>query len=384
MDPWKDLSASLVKLHDTYYMQHGKMVNRTTMYISESPAAEECAREPYAGAWSPTPNLAAVTSLFLPVAGALDHLLAMATLLTGPPSMYAPFTVARSVLEISVQTWYLLEPGIGAEERALRSVNVRLRSLWEQSQLVGVDESPEWRAQLDHVQRRMDEIVAAARARNISARGRGDGRRSPWVGSGPKSTVKLADECLGSAVPGLGSTFWRSLSSVAHGQAHGLVQAFRPAVDGSTPEGAVGRLGSCRCRPGRPLCTRPAHRWHAWRCLIASTRISVGMKPSCSRLPRCFSPRGPGSGSYPGLGQPPTELFQRCRSRVRIAAAIDDIRFGLHRDLRKIRHDFSRAMPRSTGARAADSARLTVCWVGVRSRPGGRLRAVVTQGPAPM
>lgn len=243
MDPWKDLSASLVKLHDTYYMQHGKMVNRTTMYISESPAAEECAREPYAGAWSPTPNLAAVTSLFLPVAGALDHLLAMATLLTGPPSMYAPFTVARSVLEISVQTWYLLEPGIGAEERALRSVNVRLRSLWEQSQLVGVDESPEWRAQLDHVQRRMDEIVAAARARNISARGRGDGRRSPWVGSGPKSTVKLADECLGSAVPGLGSTFWRSLSSVAHGQAHGLVQAFRPAVDGSTPEGGGGPLG---------------------------------------------------------------------------------------------------------------------------------------------
>lgn len=29
-----------------------------------------------------------------------------------------------------------------------------------------------------------------------------------------------------------------------------------------------------------------------------------------------------------------------------------------------MRHDFSRAMPRSTGARAADSARLTVCWVG--------------------
>ena len=88
-----------------------------------------------------------------------------------------------------------------------------------------------------------------------------------------------------------------------------------------------------------------------------------------------------------GRGPPGTlgsERFQRCRSRVRTAAAIDVIRFGLHRDLRKIRHDFSRAMPRSTGARAADSARLTVCWVGVRSRPGGRLRAVVTHGPAPM
>lgn len=43
-----------------------------------------------------------------------------------------------------------------------------------------------------------------------------------------------------------------------------------------------------------------------------------------------------------------------CLSRVRTVLAIDDIRFGLHRALRKIRHAFSRATPRSTGARAAD------------------------------
>jgi hypothetical protein len=76
------------------------------------------------------------------------------------------------------------------------------------------------------------------------------------------------------------------------------------------------------------------------------------------------------------------ERFQRSRSRVRTAAAIDDIRFGLQRALRMIRQDFSRATPRSTGARAADSARLTVCRVGVRPRPSGRLRGVVTHGPA--
>jgi hypothetical protein len=79
-----------------------------------------------------------------------------------------------------------------------------------------------------------------------------------------------------------------------------------------------------------------------------------------------------------------SERFQRCRSRARTAAAIDVIRFGLHRDRRKMRQDFSRATPRPAGARAADSARLTVCWVGVSSRPGGRLRGVVTHEPAPM
>ncbi len=51
-----------------------------------------------------------------------------------------------------------------------------------------------------------------------------------------------------------------------------------------------------------------------------------------------------------------TELLQRCRSSVRTALAIDVMRLGLHRALRKIRQDFSLATPRSTGARAAASA----------------------------
>ncbi|CAM5541127.1 hypothetical protein SHIRM173S_05388 [Streptomyces hirsutus] len=60
------------------------------------------------------------------------------------------------------------------------------------------------------------------------------------------------------------------------------------------------------------------------------------------------------------------------------------MRLGLMRDLRKICQDFSRAMARSTGARVWARARLTVRWVGVSSPPGGRLSAVVTQGPAPV
>ena len=65
-----------------------------------------------------------------------------------------------------------------------------------------------------------------------------------------------------------------------------------------------------------------------------------------------------------------------------MAAAIDVRRFGLHRARRKIRQDFSRAMLRSTGARAADRARLTVRRVGASSPRGGRPSGVVAQGPA--
>jgi hypothetical protein len=59
------------------------------------------------------------------------------------------------------------------------------------------------------------------------------------------------------------------------------------------------------------------------------------------------------------------------------------MRLGLLRDLRKIRQDFGSAMPPSTGARGVASARLAVRCVGDSCPPGGRLRPVVTQRPAP-
>lgn len=53
-----------------------------------------------------------------------------------------------------------------------------------------------------------------------------------------------------------------------------------------------------------------------------------------------------------------------------MALAIDVMRLGLHRDLRKMRQVLRCATPRSTGARAADSARLRVFSVGVSSCKG--------------
>jgi hypothetical protein len=50
-----------------------------------------------------------------------------------------------------------------------------------------------------------------------------------------------------------------------------------------------------------------------------------------------------------------------------MALVIDVMRLGLQQDLRKIRQDFRRATPRSTGARAAARARLTVFSVRVSS-----------------
>lgn len=63
-----------------------------------------------------------------------------------------------------------------------------------------------------------------------------------------------------------------------------------------------------------------------------------------------------------------------------MALAIDVMRWGLQRDLRKIHQDFRQATPRSTGARAAARARLTAFSVGVSSCRGLRVMRVVSQG----
>ncbi|MFJ8827606.1 hypothetical protein ACIREE_38375 [Streptomyces sp. NPDC102467] len=128
-DPWKDLASSLTRLHDVYYADHVKMVTGPDFWTADSPAAVESAQEPYAQVWGAAPTRDATMNVMLPVAAALDHLAALATLLTSPATVYAPFTVARSAIDIAVQVWYALEPGIGARERAVRHVNSRLRSL---------------------------------------------------------------------------------------------------------------------------------------------------------------------------------------------------------------------------------------------------------------
>lgn len=65
---------------------------------------------------------------------------------------------------------------------------------------------------------------------------------------------------------------------------------------------------------------------------------------------------------------------------MKTASAIDHMRLGLHRDLLKTRQDFRLATPRSTGARAAESARLTVRRV-CCDCPGGLGRGLLGLDP---
>ncbi|MET8592868.1 hypothetical protein [Streptomyces sp. NPDC005078] len=240
-DPWRDLSASLAALRKTH--DSALMAAQAADFspVAGSPAALECATEPLAGPWGDTPTADANTSVLLQVTAAMDHLLGLETLLTGP-SLYAPFTVARSVIDIASQAWHQLEPGIGGKERALRHINSRLRSLWEQTKLVEDDSRAEAQKIRNDAQQRINVIVSCAQMHHLAVRSPNDRRRAPTVGTPLKSTTVLANACVSDTVPNLGAAFWRFTSAITHGQAHGLMSAFAPTEGGSLPGAAVGQL----------------------------------------------------------------------------------------------------------------------------------------------
>lgn len=114
-------------------------------------------------------------------------------------------------------------------------------------------------------------------------------------------------------------------------------------------EGPCNSLHTRLCAVGNASwpCSKPDGR-------PSSTSSSTPAESATSPVPAWFSP----ASNTTEL----TEPFQHCRSRVRTAAAIDDIRFGLHRALRKMRQNFRHATSCSTGARAAENARM-LRWV---------------------
>lgn len=227
-DPWQALAGSLTALHDSFATKQ----NAERGFADGSPAHEECREETLAGAWGDSPAHDANLTVMMSAYAVMDHLNALATLLGGPPSVYAPFTVARSAMDIAAQAWFLLEPGIGARERVRRHINTRLHSLKEQSLLTGADTSPHADRIREHSREKTDRILESARQHGFTVVGKKNDKVRPLsLGQPMPKTTHLVQQCA-DASGKLGGVFWRHGSAVAHGLHHGLLSAFVPAADG--------------------------------------------------------------------------------------------------------------------------------------------------------
>lgn len=222
LDPWGEMARSLEALRaafdDSYGASHG--------FLPASPASAECQRDTLAGTWGAHPvrdaNIAPLSYVFV----LFDHLDSLATLFRSPGGLMASHTLARSVLDIAVGPWYLLEPDIGERERVRRHMNVRLESLKEQSQF----ETGTTRTAIrDHAAERIAHITQAARAQGFEVRREGDRYKPPFLEPKIKTTTALVAEMIAPEEPTLGPLFWRLGSAVAHGQQHGITMFFEHA-----------------------------------------------------------------------------------------------------------------------------------------------------------
>jgi hypothetical protein len=94
---------------------------------------------------------------------AADHLIAFTKTITEPAQSIAPWTIARSVLEASALSSWLLDTKINAHERVKRSLALRYEGLSQQAKFVqSIGQSPEI------VNKRIDEMELIAEGLGFS------------------------------------------------------------------------------------------------------------------------------------------------------------------------------------------------------------------------
>lgn len=150
--------ATLGRMNESSLAEHGKLlaeIVETYRVLGDprieprpsSPGAEElkaAQRQPGpAGAWGEEPVREAYALAVLNYQVALDHAAAIAVLTTGAHSAVSASVVARSLVEIASQAWWLLEPGIGHVRRVRRQVALRYRSACEGEKAAAADGVPD-------------------------------------------------------------------------------------------------------------------------------------------------------------------------------------------------------------------------------------------------
>jgi len=216
-DPWGDLTDSLTAVCDQFSQDREAHEG----FLAGSPADLEVSGEPYADGWGSTPGRDANMAAVLLAIVAVDHLAGLAVLLRPQARLiYGPSAQARSAMEVAARGYHLLDPGIPPLERIRRQQNERLVSLSEGKRLVEVLKQPQ--ESTDKLNERAKAILDSARRQGLAPHPKPD---PPYIGSRPDSATTLIDHAVGQP-EGLGSTYYKVMSAVAHGRAHGITQYF--------------------------------------------------------------------------------------------------------------------------------------------------------------
>ncbi|MEU6979580.1 hypothetical protein [Streptomyces sp. NPDC046371] len=214
------LARTLAQAADLFENDMGKHEGQ---WLPGSPADQETATEPLAGAWGDTPAHDAHVSVLLHVHAAAENLRAVGVALEHSDAVIPLFTLARTVLDQSCYPWYQLEPGIGITQRILRHKNAELRSEHEKLLLLGGLATADQGVIAD-AEERIGAIFEGAGTQGWQCEPR-KGINAPYIHTDRKNkkapgTTALAQEILPNGR--LGTMAWRLGSAIAHGHSYGL------------------------------------------------------------------------------------------------------------------------------------------------------------------
>jgi hypothetical protein len=216
-DSFADLGGGLRKVAEGLI----RLVDLNKRPAAGSPADKEADGEPFAGEWSAHPARDVVATLLMECWSCADHLTVAGGVLAEHRAVASLYSLTRGAAEAGAIACYLSEPGIEPLERVRRLMNHNLVALHEDLNMLGRFTGQD---AVGKAARHRGQEAAVARAGHhfgLAFTRPKKGFTSCFLGDRPPSAMALIDMCA-SLTTGVGATYQQLLSSVAHGQLHGL------------------------------------------------------------------------------------------------------------------------------------------------------------------
>lgn len=230
-DAFADLGRSLSQFAEGLR----RLMDANQRPAAGSPADKEADGEPYAGDWGLHPSGAVFATVLLTTWSCTDHLSAAGTVLEYHRGICSLYTLTRGAAESAAIACYLTETGIGSLERVRRNLNYDLQAMHEDLNMLRAIDGQDAAAKAARHRERIDAIGRQGHQHQLELTRPKKGYSACHLGEKPPGAMTLIDKTA-SRTSGVGARYQQLLSSVAHGQLHGLsrflIRAPAPAGPG--------------------------------------------------------------------------------------------------------------------------------------------------------
>lgn len=251
-DSFADLGQTLRKIAEGLV----QLVDANKRPAPGSLADKEADGEPFAGEWSAHPARDLSATLLMECWSCADHLTVAGSVLAEHQAVASLYTITRAAAETASIACHLSEPGIEPLERVRRLMNHNLVALHEDLNMLGRLPGQDAAIKAARHQAQETAIAQAGHQYGLAFTRPKKGFSPCFLGGRPPSAMTLIDQCA-SRTTGVGATYQQLLSSVAHGQLHGLSRFLMRAPTLAEPGKVIVQMNLSACDAALHLLAGP-------------------------------------------------------------------------------------------------------------------------------